>query len=111
MAAHVDEVLFAIPQVEFIYTVENDSDSQTYWEDATGRRHSIRTEPNSMVLIEAGRCLHGVTQLKLGMRTILKGMLTSCEAEQRLERFEDALDSTTSTISTRTSRRSKKRKA
>eukprot|EP00600_Ochromonadales_sp_CCMP1393_P012547 CAMPEP_0175009140 /NCGR_PEP_ID=MMETSP0005-20121125/7353_1 /TAXON_ID=420556 /ORGANISM="Ochromonas sp., Strain CCMP1393" /LENGTH=337 /DNA_ID=CAMNT_0016264763 /DNA_START=247 /DNA_END=1260 /DNA_ORIENTATION=+ len=54
MPFHCDDCLYAIPQLEFIYTVENDSDSKTVWVDAEGITRAEFTEPNSLLIVRAG---------------------------------------------------------
>lgn len=73
MAWHVDDVLYHPPQIEVIWTLENDSDCVTMWKETnTNRMRTIETEPNSVVLLLAGAASHCVTHLKRGKRIILK---------------------------------------
>lgn len=73
MAWHVDDTLYDPPQIEIVWTLENDSDCKTMWKEVgTGRQHSVETEPNSVVLLLAGGASHCVTHLKYGKRIILK---------------------------------------
>jgi len=60
---HVDDVLYAKPQCEAILTVEQSSDSKTEWVDINGEVTSVRTLPNSLLLIKAGCVRHRVTPL------------------------------------------------
>jgi predicted 2-oxoglutarate/Fe(II)-dependent dioxygenase YbiX len=72
---HVDDCLFKEPQLELVYTSENESDSETKWKDARGQTRSVFTEANSLIIIEAGAAEHAVTPLKRGKRTILKALV------------------------------------
>lgn len=79
MAWHVDDVLYDPPQVEIVLTLENNSDCATMWK--VGERHySIETDPNSVLLLQAGGPLHCVTSLKQGRRLILKCAYVSSNA-------------------------------
>lgn len=49
---HVDEQMFATPQWEVIFTVDNDSDSTTEWREPGGRSHSVWTAPNSLLCVQ-----------------------------------------------------------
>jgi len=93
MGWHVDDVLYRpVPQVEVVYTMENTSDCLTSWRTTSppteerGRRvvttegcegiatttTSVRTTPNSVLILGAGGVEHMVTPLTYGKRTILK---------------------------------------
>lgn len=72
MAWHVDDVLYNPPQIEVIWTLDNDSDCKTMWKDGSEVLHSVETEPNSAILLLAGGASHCVTHLKYGSRVILK---------------------------------------
>lgn len=73
MPWHVDDVLYDPPQIEVVWTLENDSDCKTLWKEVgSGKQHGIETEPNSVVLLAAGGASHCVTHLKYGKRIILK---------------------------------------
>jgi hypothetical protein len=101
MAWHVDDVLYDPPQVEVIYTLENNSDCATLWKQpfksssssspttttTTGissdntpvptaagpdRIERLETEPNSVILLRAGGPSHCVTSLTRGRRIIVK---------------------------------------
>ena len=70
---HSDDLLFAVPQLEIVYTVVNDSDAATEWKDASGKRiHREETLPNSCLIVRAGQSVHRVRKLRRGERTILK---------------------------------------
>ena len=73
MAWHVDDTLYDPPQIEVVWTLENDSDCKTMWKEVgTETQKSVETEPNSAVLLSAGGASHCVTHLKYGKRIILK---------------------------------------
>lgn len=76
MAWHVDDVLYDPPQIEVVFTVENNSDCVTMYKEGE-RLHSIETDPNSVLMLRAGGPLHCVTSLKRGRRVILKCAYTS----------------------------------
>lgn len=92
MPFHFDEQLYKYPQLEFVFTVENTSDSYTCWIDSTGATQKIVTEPNSLLCIQSTTVKHAVTPLKKGERIILKGLLVA-EGEEILDdnNFEEAL--------------------
>ena len=85
MAWHKDDVLFHEPQLELVFTVENESDSETMWLDSRGATHSVSTEVNSMIIIEADSVEHCVTPLKRGRRTILKGLVVESGQSEILD--------------------------
>jgi hypothetical protein len=78
METHYDDVLFSPEQIEVVFTVENNSDCVTRWEefDANGEAKwtEVETEPNSAIILRAGSkgARHGVSALKSGKRIILK---------------------------------------
>ena len=83
MAWHRDDIMYDPPQLELVFTVENNSDCVTMWkmdpadanESIGGNREDIRsqeTHPNSSLLLLAGGPEHCVTSLKRGKRVILK---------------------------------------
>ena len=59
-------------QYEFVYTVQNTSDSRTLYKDFFGKVHSVWTEPNSLIILRASGVLHSVTPVTTGERTIVK---------------------------------------
>ena len=71
MAWHADDVHYDPPQVEVVWCLENDSDCSTLYKIGE-KVEEIQTEPNAVLLIEAGGPTHCVTSLKRGSRTILK---------------------------------------
>lgn len=78
MAWHQDDVMYDPPQLEVVFTIENNSDCVTMWKKQVGNEksndeiHSQETHPNSMILLLAGGPDHCVTSLKRGRRVILK---------------------------------------
>jgi len=83
MAWHRDDIMFDPPQLEVVFTLENNSDCATMWKVKANNAnknlskdnediHSQETEPNSMLLLLAGGPDHCVTSLKRGRRVILK---------------------------------------
>ena len=70
---HIDTVLYTEPQFEIVCTIHNNSDSRTEWKDMnTGRKRWIRTEPNSVLIVQAGSVTHRVTPVTKGERSIIK---------------------------------------
>eukprot|EP00878_Enallax_costatus_P035194 GHUV01039194.1.p2 GENE.GHUV01039194.1~~GHUV01039194.1.p2 ORF type:complete len:113 (+),score=8.78 GHUV01039194.1:854-1192(+) len=86
MPWHLDEQMYASPQWEIIYTIDNSSDSYTKWRDDSGQEHSIWTEPNSLLAVEAEGWEHRVLPVKKGVRTILKMAFTT--TNMKLPAFE-----------------------
>ena len=113
MDMHQDEILFDYPQIEFIYCVENTSDTFTQWVDRSGLLHNDFTPPNSLILVKSGEygSRHGVTKLRKGSRTIIKGIYTKCN--QPNDNYHRALNTYSSSSRSRSSsrrRRSSSRK-
>ena len=67
---HVDDMLYDTPQCEMVLVLENSSDSQTEWLDASGELHAEWTPPNSALLVRAGGARHRVRPLKRGERRL-----------------------------------------
>ncbi len=86
MAWHRDDIMYDPPQLELVFTVQNNSDCVTMWKmdpsdanESSGpignKEEDIRsqeTHPNSSLLLLAGGPEHCVTSLKRGKRVILK---------------------------------------
>ena len=69
---HRDVALYTEPQFEIVCTIHNSSDSGTEWKDVdTGRRRGIRSEPNSVLIVQADSVVHRVRRCK-GERSIVK---------------------------------------
>ena len=92
MPFHRDEQLYEQPQIEFVFTVENTSDSYTCWIDSKNNTQKLSTEPNSLICIQATTVNHSVTSLKKGERVIIKGVLVA-QGEKKLneKKFREAL--------------------
>mmetsp|Transcript_1243 Transcript_1243/g.1698 ORF Transcript_1243/g.1698 Transcript_1243/m.1698 type:complete len:258 (-) Transcript_1243:151-924(-) len=75
MEWHIDDVLYDPPQIEVVFTLENNSDCRTMWKE-NGPQHqkqkSIETDENSAILLRAGGVDHCVSSLKHGKRVIIK---------------------------------------
>lgn len=85
---HVDETLYHVPQIEAVYTIENDSNSETQWALPDGKVVSERTEPNSLIMLLAGGPAHQVTPVSKGLRSIAKCVYTtSFERSPEFERL------------------------
>lgn len=71
---HRDTILSSeYPQIEIVFTLENNSDSTTEWlDDDTNEIHSIWTCPNSIVITQGGGVYHRVLPVKKGSRSIIK---------------------------------------
>ena len=72
---HKDKLLFTEPQFELVLTIDNTSDSVTQLKEELGVLHSIKTKPNSIILVKANTVLHKVTKVKSGERYIVKYIL------------------------------------
>ena len=59
-------------QYECVYTVENTSDSMTVRRDWLGNEHAVWAEPNSLMVVQAGGVMHGVSPVTIGERSIVK---------------------------------------
>ena len=72
---HKDKSLFTKPQYELVLTIENSSDSKTMWKDKNNKLHSIKTKPNSIIMVKAHDIEHKVTKINNGERFIIKFIL------------------------------------
>lgn len=79
MNLHSDTLLYDLPQYEAIYTIHNNSDSQTKWFDENNKENSIWTKPNSMLIVKADALKHMVTPITIGTRSILKLIYTQSD--------------------------------
>lgn len=68
----MDDVLYDPPQLEVVWTLENTSDCTTTWISTGGKETMVETDPNSVLLLQAGGVSHRVTSLKRGRRVIVK---------------------------------------
>ena len=110
MAWHVDDVLYDPPQVEIVLTLENTSDCVTMWKVGE-RLHSMETDPNSVLLLQAGGPLHCVTSLKKGRRLILKCAYVSSHATFLQDRYTHQFPMTGNTNKKSTHQSKKHRKS
>jgi len=96
---HVDPELYDPPQWECVFTIDNDSDSVTEWEEEGDdddvlhtRRRSTWTAPGSALIFRAGGVKrHRVKPSTFGVRVIVKALYV-CEKRVKTEAFADALD-------------------
>ncbi len=87
MEWHFDDILYSPEQTEVVFTVENNSDCVTLWEERKSNGSSstsndddivelkqVETEANSAIILKAGPkgARHRVSPLKSGKRVILK---------------------------------------
>ena len=95
MEWHRDEAMYAAPQLELVYTVENTSDSLTEWTDARGRVRSTWAAPNSLIVVRAEAALHRVLGVRRGEREIVKAVYVSaspCGGDEKLPAYFSNLD-------------------
>ncbi|CAE8662613.1 unnamed protein product, partial [Polarella glacialis] len=74
MGCHPDLQMYAVPRkdLEFAFTVDNDSRCNvTFW-DAAGQQHLVQTKPNSMMMVRVNAATHCVSPTDGGTRSILK---------------------------------------
>jgi len=74
MGCHPDLQMYkvAAKDLEFAFTVDNDSPCNvTYW-DAAGQMHLVQTKPNSMMMVRVNAARHCVSPTAGGTRSILK---------------------------------------
>jgi len=79
MKWHSDTLLFDKPQYECVYTIENTSDSKTQYKN-NNKTISLKTKPNSLLIVIANGPLHNVTPINVGYRTILKFIFQNTNA-------------------------------
>ena len=89
---HKDTLLYTKPQYEAIFTITNNSESKTQWEDGFGNRHELWTKPNSLLIVKAQGYKHHVTPPISGEREILKLIYTqtndvNSNYHKEIERF------------------------
>ena len=88
---HRDVALYTEPQFEIVCTIHNSSDSRTEWKDIkTGRRRAIRSEPNSVLIVQADSVVHRVTPITKGERSIVK-FAYSTTNEKTLDYYDNLL--------------------
>jgi hypothetical protein len=89
---HVDPELYDPPQWECVFTIDNDSDSVTEWEEEVQNTRSTWTAPGSALIFRAGGVKrHRVKPSTFGERVIVKALYV-CEKRVKTEAFADALD-------------------
>ena len=76
MKWHRDTLMYDLPQYEGVFTIRNQSDSETQWIDEKNKKNSIWTEPNSFLIVKAHGFNHHVTPVLKGEREILKMIYT-----------------------------------
>ena len=94
MRWHSDTLLYEEPQYEGVFTIRNQSDSVTQWIDEIGKKHSVWTEPNSMLIVKAHGYKHHVTPVLTGEREIIKLIYTQSDNindnyRREMKRFEN----------------------
>lgn len=72
MSWHSDDVLYDPPQLEVVWTLDNNSDCVTMWKQLDESVRSVETDRNSVIILKAGGPEHCVKPLKHGKRTIVK---------------------------------------
>lgn len=85
---HSDTALYADPQYEMVYTIDNTTDSYTEWSDGL-MSHRIYTKPNSLLIVRANGARHRVSPVSWGERSILKFVYTT--TLEKLPAFEENL--------------------
>jgi hypothetical protein len=69
----VDKVVRTCPQIEIVFTLENNSDSKTVWkDDETQETHEVVTQNNSILITQGNGAYHMVTPVTRGSRSIVK---------------------------------------
>jgi hypothetical protein len=69
----INKNIYNCPQIEVVYTVHNTSNSNTEWiNDKKGYINKIYSVPNSIMITQGGSCLHRVTPITSGNRSIIK---------------------------------------
>merc|ERR1711924_271675 len=78
MQCHSDLQMYRTSKkdLEFVITVDNDSQSKVNYWDAAGKEHSFGTTANSLMMVRVNAARHCVSATKSGARTILKFIWT-----------------------------------
>ncbi|CAJ1371902.1 unnamed protein product [Effrenium voratum] len=74
MGCHPDLQMYKVPRkdLEFAFTVDNDSRCNvTFW-DLAGKQHFVQTKPNSLMMVGVNAATHCVSSTDGGTRSILK---------------------------------------
>ncbi|CAE7781396.1 SYT1 [Symbiodinium pilosum] len=74
MGCHPDLQMYKVPRkdLEFAFTVDNDSRCNVSFWDAAGKLHLVQTKPNSIMMVGVNAATHCVSSTDGGTRTILK---------------------------------------
>eukprot|EP00931_Biecheleriopsis_adriatica_P078741 TRINITY_DN52163_c0_g1_i1.p1 TRINITY_DN52163_c0_g1~~TRINITY_DN52163_c0_g1_i1.p1 ORF type:complete len:743 (-),score=193.11 TRINITY_DN52163_c0_g1_i1:90-2291(-) len=74
MGCHPDLQMYKIEKkdLEFAFTVDNDSRCNVTFFDASGKKHLVQTKPNSMMMVRVNAATHCVSSTEGGTRSILK---------------------------------------
>ena len=91
---HRDVVMYDPPQWECVFTVSNDSDSETEWivDEGTGETRAVRTTAGSVIVVRAGGAIHRVLPSTRGERVVVKALYTT-ERRVKTDAFAEILDS------------------
>ena len=92
MQWHRDVRLYEVPQLELIFTVDNDSNATTQWLGSDGVVRSITPKTNSLLLFTADGAWHRVVQATEGERTIIKALYCSDETLKKTKAFAELLE-------------------
>jgi hypothetical protein len=74
MEWHQDVQLYEQPQLELVFTVDNESDAHTQWVGSDGVVRQITPSKNSALLVTANGAWHRVVEATTGERTIVKAL-------------------------------------
>jgi hypothetical protein len=85
---HSDTLLYEEPQYECVYTIKNTSDSHTEYIDQNNQKHSVWTEPNSLMIVRANGFFHHVTPVTKGVREIFKLIYTPTHKINKENKYE-----------------------
>lgn len=74
MGCHPDLQMYAVPKkdLEFAFTVDNDSNCKTSFWDASGKQHFVHTKANSMIMVRVNSASHCVSPTEGGVRSMIK---------------------------------------
>ncbi len=91
---HRDVVMYEPAQWECVFTVRNDSDSETEWivDEGTGETRAVRTSAGSVIVVRAGGAMHRVLPSTRGERVVVKALYTT-ETRVKTDAFSEILDS------------------
>ena len=91
---HRDVVMYEPAQWECVFTVRNDSDSETEWivDEGTGETRAVRTSAGSVIVVRAGGAMHRVLPSTRGERVVVKALYTT-ETRVKTDAFSEILES------------------